>query len=219
MIAPRRTSVGRRTSPLGRPDRRELEIVKSRGQSHVAGAHPYEIGGSGITVFPHRYPEPADSAGEPPSAPATLSTGVAGLDSLLGGGPAARSSILVAGLPGTFKTTLAAHFALTNATAERPALWVALNENAAELQRGLGPVGLDFGAARTEGRLHFLELTPGREPIEKTLNRAEKLIAESGVATTLGALLDLQSKPPRKRSRRRRRSSARLRSGVEKPRS
>jgi len=46
-----------------------------------------------------------------------------------------------------------------------------------------------------------------------------RIALETGVATTLGELLDLQSKPPRKQPRRRRRSPTGSRSVVTKPRS
>lgn len=53
----------------------------------------------------------------------SLSTGVVGLDSVLGGGLPEYSFNLIAGGPGAGKTTLAQQIIFANATAERPALY------------------------------------------------------------------------------------------------
>ena len=52
-----------------------------------------------------------------------LSTGVPGLDEVLGGGLPEYSFNLIAGAPGAGKTTLAHQIVFANATAERPALY------------------------------------------------------------------------------------------------
>jgi len=52
-----------------------------------------------------------------------LSTGVPGLDDILGGGLPEYSFNIIAGLPGGGKTTLAHQIMFTNATPERPALY------------------------------------------------------------------------------------------------
>jgi circadian clock protein KaiC len=153
---------------LGKPDRRELEILKTRGHAHIPGAHPVEIGQGGLRVFPHRYP--TDEASIPEG---TLSTGVQGMDEMLGGGYARGSSVLLAGLSGTFKTTLAAHLALEAAKAGEPVLWVALQQGAGELESALSGVGLDLAGARKQGSVRVLEFTPGRDPVEKVLHDVE----------------------------------------------
>ena len=52
-----------------------------------------------------------------------LSSGLARLDDVLGGGLPDDAITLVAGAPGTGKTILAQHFAFHNATPERPAIY------------------------------------------------------------------------------------------------
>lgn len=161
---------------LGRPDRRTIEILKTRGHEHVSGAHPVEIGPSGLVIYPHTYPKAV--SGET-RAGAILPTGVRGLDRLLGGGYLPGSSILVAGLSGTFKTTLAAQFATAGESAR--GLWLGFQESSAQLSRSLGAHGLNLGGAIESGNLSFLELTPGRSSIEKIVIEAERLIAERGI--------------------------------------
>ena len=52
-----------------------------------------------------------------------LTTGVPGLDEIVGGGLPEYSFNIIAGEPGSGKTTLAHQFVFANATPERPALY------------------------------------------------------------------------------------------------
>ncbi|HTX34018.1 MAG TPA: ATPase domain-containing protein [Bryobacteraceae bacterium] len=65
-----------------------------------------------------------------------LPTGVSGLDEILGGGLPEFSFNIIAGAPGTGKTTLAHQFVFANATPERPALYfTVLGEPALKMLR------------------------------------------------------------------------------------
>src|SRR5688572_11376155 len=65
-----------------------------------------------------------------------LSTGVPGLNEVLGGGVPALSFNLVAGGPGSGKTTLAMQLLFANATAARPGLFITiLGETAFKMLR------------------------------------------------------------------------------------
>ena len=73
-----------------------------------------------------------------PSVPAAslprVSTGVAGLDDILGGGLTPDRLYLVEGTPGTGKTTLSLQFLLEGARCGESGLYVTLSETAAELR-------------------------------------------------------------------------------------
>jgi circadian clock protein KaiC len=74
----------------------------------------------------------ADAAG-PASEPVRVSTGVVGLDDILGGGLPPRHLYLLNGEPGTGKTTLALQFLLAGVAAGMRGLYVTLSESRAEL--------------------------------------------------------------------------------------
>ena len=76
-------------------------------------------------------PEPDLSAAMPP-LPA--STGIPGLDDILGGGLTDDRLYLVEGSPGTGKTTLALQFLLDGAAHGEPGLYITLSETAHELR-------------------------------------------------------------------------------------
>jgi circadian clock protein KaiC len=87
--------------------RRRLEVAKMRGSDFVEGYHDYDIHRGGIVVFPriHSISRRADAE------PGVISSGVAEIDSLLGGGLDRGSSTLLVGPAGSGKTTLAMKFA------------------------------------------------------------------------------------------------------------
>ncbi len=89
---------------------RKLEIVKMRGQATLPGLHTFRIGTAGIQVF-----APASLAKRPDVVRAwpigkRLSTGVPGLDEMMGGGLPAGYSLLVAGPSGSGKSIMASAF-------------------------------------------------------------------------------------------------------------
>ena len=71
--------------------------------------------------------------GQPATAP-LASTGVAGLDAILGGGLPARRLYLLDGSPGTGKTTLALQFLLAGVARGESGLYVTLSESREELR-------------------------------------------------------------------------------------
>jgi circadian clock protein KaiC len=92
-------------------DRRRMRVVKFRGSAFRGGFHDYAIRRGGLDVFPrlvaaeHRQPAGSDQ----------LSTGIAPLDSLLGGGIDRGSSTLLVGASGTGKSTVAMSVAVAAA--------------------------------------------------------------------------------------------------------
>src|ERR1700675_886105 len=104
-----------------------------------------------------RNPSPKHATPEPPALE-LLDTGVPGLNDVLGGGLPELSFNLIAGSPGSGKTTLTMQLLFANATKERPALYFTL----------LGETGLKmlryqqqfdfFDLKRAGSEVHFLNL-------------------------------------------------------------
>lgn len=86
--------------------------------------------------------------------PGRLSTGVPGLDEVLGGGLIANRSYLITGPPGTGKTTLALHFLIQGASTGESSLFITLGELADQIRLNAKAAGLD-----TEG-ISLLDLSP-----------------------------------------------------------
>jgi circadian clock protein KaiC len=85
-------------------ERRRVSIVKMRGIKFRGGFHDYILDTGGIVMFPRLVA--ADHTGE--FTPKIQSTGMPGIDAMLGGGLAAGTNTLVVGPSGIGKTTLSA---------------------------------------------------------------------------------------------------------------
>ena len=88
--------------PYGMAQRR-LEILKMRGMNYSSGQHDCRIYTGGLQVFPRLELEPA----VPTRERQVVSSGVKGLDSLVGGGLEAGTSCLITGTTGAGKSTVA----------------------------------------------------------------------------------------------------------------
>ena len=91
--------------------RRQIEIVKLRGTPYREGFHDYSIITGGVVVFPRLVA--ADSRSEQP--PEAVSSGIAELDALTGGGLDRGTSTLLIGPAGCGKTSLAVQWVTTAA--------------------------------------------------------------------------------------------------------
>ena len=116
-----------------------------------------------------------------------LPTGVAGLDSVLGGGLPELSFNLIAGGPGCGKTTLAHQLVFANATEEREALYFTIfGEPPVKMLRYQQQYDF-FDSARVAGAVRFVHL--GKELVEgglaKVLERITNELATSDARTVV----------------------------------
>jgi circadian clock protein KaiC len=143
-------------------ERRRLRVLKSRGQSFRGGYHDFVIARGGVRVFP-RLVAAEHRAGYTGNL---VSSGIAALDALLGGGIAAGSSTLVLGPAGSGKTLLVLHYiAAAVARGERAALFVFDEEPGLLLARSRY-MGIDLEAMQRAAKLFIqqmdaAELSPG----------------------------------------------------------
>ncbi|MFQ5908542.1 MAG: RAD55 family ATPase [Thermoplasmata archaeon] len=82
---------------------------------------------------------------------------IGAFDEILGGGLPRGHVILVSGLPGTMKSTLAYSILYHNAAEEgRTSLYITLEQRKPSLQRQMASMGFDLG--RVAGQLHILDV-------------------------------------------------------------
>ncbi len=89
-----------------------------------------------------------------------VTTGIAGLDTMLHGGFIPESIGLVQGAPGTGKTTLAFHFLTEGARCGEAGLFVSFEEFPSSLYRDAKSVGFDIPALEACGALHMVFTSP-----------------------------------------------------------
>ena len=147
--------------------RRYLEVYKLRNTAHLKGRHSMTIGAGGVTVYPRYEIEAALTEPPPPvETGRRLTSGVPGLDALLGGGFFERSATLVSGSAGIGKSTLAMQFIAAGAERDEPGLYIALEEGPAQLVNAAEGLGLPLAAAVERGTVEVTYLP--REHIRPT---------------------------------------------------
>ena len=134
---------------------RRLMVHKLRGSAFLEGQHAFRITGEGIRVFPRIEALLAmpTVGGDPVHT--RISSGVASLNAMLGGGiPAATLTALV-GPSGSGKTTVGLHF-LSCSNASKPGLLFGCYEPPDRLRRKASTMGFDLAGAEQRGEVEIL---------------------------------------------------------------
>ena len=135
---------------------RRLRVVKYRGTPHGTNEYPFIIDRAGLAVLPITSLQLAHDV-----CTARVPTGIAGLDKMFGGkGFYKGSSILLSGMPGTGKSSVAAHFAHSVCERGGTALYFAFEESPAQIVRNMRSIGLDLDRWIKKKRLRFVAVRP-----------------------------------------------------------
>jgi circadian clock protein KaiC len=137
-------------------ERRRLRVLKLRSAQYRGGYHDYVIQTGGIVVFPRLVASEHRGSLEPES----LSSGLAELDQLLGGGMDRGTSGLLVGPAGVGKSILASHWAnAAAARGERSAVYLFDEGIDTYLHRSDG-IGLSLRDHVAAGRVLLRQLDP-----------------------------------------------------------
>jgi circadian clock protein KaiC len=115
-----------------------------------------------------------------PASNDRISTGVASLDSMLGGkGYFRASSVLVSGTAGAGKSSLAAHFVTAACSRGERALYIALEESQSQIMRNMRSIGINLERWNKSGLLNFHTVRPTVYGLEMHLAIIQGLIEET----------------------------------------
>ncbi len=130
---------------------RRLRVVKYRGSPHGTNEYPFLIDANGLEVLP------VTSVGlDHKVSNERVSTGVEGIDAMLGGEGFFRgSTILVSGSAGPGKSTLAARFAAGACQRGERCLYFAFEESQSQILRNMRSAGVDLRPHVESGLLRF----------------------------------------------------------------
>lgn len=153
---------------------RRLRIVKYRGSTHGTNEYPFIIDENGISVIPitslnlnYR------------SSKEIISTGLPSLDKLFNpGGYYRGSSILITGVAGTAKTTLAGHFAVSSCRRSERVLYFSFEKSTDQLCRNMSSIGISLRPHVRSGMLIIHASRPSLQGLELHLLTLHKLISE-----------------------------------------
>ena len=164
---------------------RKLRVMKMRGQADLPGLHTFRITRQGLAVFP-RIPQPEDEEQaqrnlSEPIGPITtrLSTGINGLNEMLGGGVPRGYSVMVAGPSGSGKTVLSAQFIAEGAKQGEPGV-IAIFEKRPVGYLQTTSLGRDIDALIREGKVAIVYLRPLDLSVDETLYELRASVARMG---------------------------------------
>src|SRR3989442_773884 len=118
----------------GRPRRgcvRAFRVVRYRASAFIANEFPFAIASEAMEVADFGPPPKYRVFAE------RVSTGIPRLDNMLSGGYFRGSTVLVTGMPGTAKTTLAGAFVAGACAPREPALFTTFDEPAPRMSRNV----------------------------------------------------------------------------------
>jgi circadian clock protein KaiC len=156
---------------------RRLQVVKARGMASMPGLHTMRITGAGVQVFP-RTPERLGDAH--PGGNERLSTGIAGLDEMMGGGIPMGDSLVLAGPTGTGKTTFAMKFIAAGLAVGETAVIAIFEEHPEVYLQRAKSVEVDLREAVRENRLQIIYLRPLDLSVDETLHEIRTAVQRIG---------------------------------------
>jgi circadian clock protein KaiC len=136
--------------------RRRLEVAKMRGAPYREGWHDFVIRRGGIELFPRLIAAEhhASFVGDP------VPSGVAELDTLLGGGPLQGTCMLLSGPAGAGKSTLALQWVHAAAGRGEPCTIYQFDERTGTLLARAAKLGLDLKPHIATGRVVLRQVDP-----------------------------------------------------------
>lgn len=153
---------------------RRLRVVKYRGSAHGTNEYPFLIGRTGLSVLPITSLSLNHQASRE-----RVSTGITGLDDMLGGRGAYRgSSLLVSGAPGTGKSSIAASFVDAACARGERAVLFAYEESESQLLRNMESIGLNLRRWMAKGLLRIESTRPTLQGLEQHLVHMYDLVRE-----------------------------------------
>jgi circadian clock protein KaiC len=173
--------------------RRQIEIVKLRGTAYSEGFHDYAIVTGGVVVFPRLVA--ADSRSDQPPEP--VSSGIAEIDALTGGGLDRGTSTLLIGPAGCGKTSLAVQWSVTAAKRGESCVMFSFEEAPSTMMVRAAGLGIDLRPHVASGKIVIervdpAEMSPG-ELVAKVQQHVENENVRMVVLDSLNGYL--QSMP------------------------
>jgi circadian clock protein KaiC len=167
--------------PNERAVSRGIEIVKSRGHEFLMGRHSFRIAaGQGLECYRRVQAPRARSRDHAAATDHTRrrTTGVPGLDEVVGGGYLVGSTTLVVGITGTGKSLMSLHYIAEGARLGEKSLMLSLDEPVAQVLRNAASVGLALQPAIDRDLIRIVYDAPQEIEIDRHFYQIEEIVRE-----------------------------------------
>jgi len=169
-------SLEHRSFEYGRA-RRRLRIVKLRGMAAIEGFHDFAIVRGGLVVYPQLVPDGPAAA----RTQASLKSGVAALDDLLGGGLTWGTTTLFIGPAGVGKSTVAAQYLCCAANPKARSAVFLFDERQSTFIARCDALGMHASDRIKSGHMIIEQVDPGATSPGEFSHRVRRCVEEQGV--------------------------------------
>ena len=136
---------------------RRLQVIKTRGRAQMPGLHTIRITDAGLQIFP-RIPE--QTRNRAVTKYERLSTGVPGMDEMIGGGVVAGDAVMLTGPAGSGKSTVATQFMVAGLAKGETGVIAVFEEYPEEYLARANARNAVVGKMIKEGKLEVIYLRP-----------------------------------------------------------
>lgn len=148
-----------------RRTQRTLQVSKFRGGDFLPGTHSFQITNSGFRIYPRLEARFATPSARDRYELARCSSGVAGMDDMLGGGLPARTTNGLYGPTGSGKTTFGLQFVAPSSAME-PGVFFGFFESPERLRAKAEAMGIDLQALEDRGHLELIWRSQGEQDLD-----------------------------------------------------
>lgn len=157
---------------------RKVRIPKVRGQAPQPGLHSVRIEDTGVQVYPRMIKPIEEAQSKLPSK--LISTGIKGLDEMMGGGTLTGNTLLVAGPSGSGKTTVAIQFIAEGVKQDEPGVIAIFEETTQKyMDQGQG-FGYDLEKMVQQHKLEMVYIRPLDLSVDETLYAIQAAVDRVG---------------------------------------
>jgi circadian clock protein KaiC len=157
---------------------RQAQVLKMRGNSPQPGMHTIRISHEGVAAFP-RMLTPVDDA-QTVVTRELISTGIAGLDEMLGGGTLRGNAVLMAGPVGSGKTSAAVQFIAEGVKQNETGVVVIFEETTPKYIDQAKALGSDFEEMARRGAVEVVYVRPLDLSMDETLYTIQSAVERLG---------------------------------------
>ena len=169
---------------------RQVQVMKMRGNAPQPGLHTIRISNDGVSAFP-RMLKPVEEA-QTTITRELISTGIPGLDEMLGGGTLRGNAVLVAGPVGSGKTTTAVQFIAEGVKHQEPGVVVIFEETTPKYLDQAKALGVDLEDMASQGLVEVVYVRPLDLSMDETLyaiqSAVDKISAKRVVLDSISGL-------------------------------
>ncbi len=157
---------------------RKLQVMKERGAAPMPGLHTFRITDDGIQVYPRIIQRLEEVRRVEPRV--RLTTGVPGLDEMLGGGIPLGDAVLLAGPSGSGKTVFATQFIAEGVKRDEPGVIAVFEEHPQDYLARASGLGYDLSEMLRQDKLRIIYLRPLDLSVDETLAEIRNSVSRIG---------------------------------------